>query len=296
MFNNSSIMALVGKINDLSVRLIEVDRPTQEAICSSFSDSSAEFLVSENVVPFDGSYKPNDDEVLSICDFNMPVMIKNAIKNPLGLQSLDAGNDVAAAPIIRAIFVGERLETATEETFTISFQRFKKEQYLSTKKFNLYFDRDTFIRENRWGIGINENTDCIFINSELRFYSYYFTKQIFDLSEYYRSATESDIQKFRSFPLLKFTDSDQFQSMADDAWIRRKIASINDSKVLEKNNVKRIGKLAEQCGFVIEIKNDRLIIPLDKSKVKEILGFLDDEVYKGTFSGETFITNSKRKI
>jgi len=34
----------------------------------------------------------------------------------------------------------------------------------------------------------------------------------------------------------------------------------------------------------------------DKKKLKEILGFLDDEVYKGVFLKETYITNSKRKI
>lgn len=34
----------------------------------------------------------------------------------------------------------------------------------------------------------------------------------------------------------------------------------------------------------------------DKKKLKYILGFLDEEVYKGSFSNATYITNSKRSV
>jgi len=46
----------------------------------------------------------------------------------------------------------------------------------------------------------------------------------------------------------------------------------------------------------ITVENKKLIIPTDKKKLKEILGFLDEEVYKGAFTEETYITNSKRKL
>ena len=52
----------------------------------------------------------------------------------------------------------------------------------------------------------------------------------------------------------------------------------------------------QRCGLDISIENGQLMIPADKKKLKEILGFLDDEVYKGAFSEETYITNSKRKV
>jgi len=81
-----------------------------------------------------------------------------------------------------------------------------------------------------------------------------------------------------------------------DTWIRRKIAAINDSDVLQNNTVAKIKKLAQRCRFEINIENGKIEIPVDKKKLKEILGFLDNEVYKGAFSEETYITNSKRKV
>lgn len=293
MFNNSSVMVLLNEESGVQIRLLEVDQSTQVAICASFSDSAMPLLTEKQVVSFDGSYKPNDDEILSICNFNLSEMIMDAVRNPLGLQSLIYNKDME--PDIRAIFVGERTETGTTEVFTIVFQRFRKEQYLSTKKFSIFFDNDTFIRDSRWGIGISDNIDCIFTQSELRFSSYFFARQIFDLSDYYRLATDAEVRNFSSTSLLNILDQNQFQTMAD-TWIRRKIAAINDSKVLENNSASKIKKLAQRCGLDITLENGKLEIPSDKKKLKEILGFLDDEVYKGAFSEETYITNSKRKV
>lgn len=294
MFENSSVMVLVNEEGgNAAVRLLEVDKSTQLAICSGFSSATATITSGKQIIPFDGSYKPNEDETLSIRNFVIPDSITDAVRNPLTLQPLVYSKE--AEPDIRAVFIGERTETGTSESFIIAFQRFRKEQYLSTKKFSLYFDNNTFMREKRWGIAISDNIDCLFTHTELQFLSYFYARQIFDLSEYYRSATDSEVKNFSSNGVLNIEDRDQFQSMAD-TWIRRKIATINDSGVLQNNNASKIKKLAQRCGLDITIENGKLMIPADKKKLKEILGFLDDEVYKGAFSEETYITNSKRKV
>lgn len=293
MFDNSSIMVLLNDGNENPVQLLEVDKTTQAAICSSFSDAAVPLLSGKQIVPFDGSYKPNEDEGLSICNFHLPEVITDAVRNPLGLQTFAYNKD--AEPDIRAIFIGERTEGDNTEIFNVAFQRFRKEQYLSTKKFSLFYDQDTFILENRWGIGITDTIDCVFTQMELRFSSYFYARQIFDLSEYYRSATDAEVQSFSGLDLLSIADKDQFKLMAD-TWIRRKIAAINDSGVLKNNTAAKIKKLARSCGLEIIVENKKLIIPADKKKLKEILGFLDDEVYKGAFTEETYITNSKRKV
>ena len=293
MFDNSSIMVLLNDgIEDL-VQLLEVDTTTQEALCSNFSDAAVPLLSGKQIVPFDGSYKPNEDEGLSICKFRLPEVITDAVRNPLGLQTF--AYDKKAEPDIRAIFIGERTEADNTEIFNVAFQRFRKEQYLSTKKFSLFYDQDTFIRENRWGIGITDTIDCVFTQMELRFSSYYYARQIFDLSEYYRTATDIEVQNFSGMDLLIIEDKDQLLNMAD-TWIRRKIAAINDSGVFKNNTAKKIVKLAQNCGLEISAINGKLIIPSDKRKLKEILGFLDDEVYKGAFTQNTYITNSKRRV
>ncbi|MGI6169285.1 MAG: Kiwa anti-phage protein KwaB-like domain-containing protein [Christensenellales bacterium] len=293
MFGNSSVMVLLNNENENPVQLLEVDKTTQSEICSSFARAAGPLLSSKQIVAFNASYKPNEDEGLSICNFHLPETITDAIRDPLGLQTFSYNKDVE--PDIRAIFVGERTEADNTEIFTVSFQRFRKEQYLSTKKFRLFFEENTFKRENRWGIGVTDTIDCVFVRNELRFSSYYYARQIFDLSEHYRSATDAEVQSFSKLELLSIADKDQFQSMAD-TWIRRKIAVINDSGVLQNNKASEIRKLAQDCGLEITVENEKIVIPADKKKLKELLGFLDEEVYKGVFSEDTYITNSKRKM
>ena len=44
------------------------------------------------------------------------------------------------------------------------------------------------------------------------------------------------------------------------------------------------------------MKEEKIVIPNDKEQIKLILGFLDEEAYKGPFSQITFLANSKRKV
>lgn len=119
--------------------------------------------------------------------------------------------------------------------------------------------------------------------------------KIFDLSEYYRSATDQEVSDFTSNEQLCIENPEAFQEQANTA-IRRKIAMINDSRVLIEHTPNEIRKLARQTGIIIKIKDNKIVIPNDKEQVKVILGFLDEEAYKGPFSHITYLANSKRKV
>lgn len=177
----------------------------------------------------------------------------------------------------------------------VAFQRFRKEQYITTNWVNLFFTRDTFRREKNFGISISDTADCYYTEGELQFSSFYFARQIFDLSEYYRSATDQEVQSFTTSDKLSFEDTEAFKNTAN-TWIRRKIAMINDSGVLVNYKASEIKKLAKDAGITIAVENKKVVIPNDKEQIKVILGFLDEEAYKGPFSQNTFLANSKRRV
>ena len=242
---------------------------------------------------FDGGYKPNDDEFLAIENFKIIDDIKDAIRDPLGTTSYQ--KQEGEFPEIKAIFVGECTEEKDSQHFNIAFQRFRKEQYISTKGFNLFFNNDTFFHQNSFGISISDSIDCFYTNGELQFVSFFFVRQIFDLGEYYRSATDVEVKLFISNANLEIENIDSFEKMAD-TWIRRKIAMINDSNVLGKYTTSDITKRARETGVSITTKKSRIVLPNDKQQIKVILGFLDEEAYKGPFSQNTYLANSKRKV
>lgn len=129
----------------------------------------------------------------------------------------------------------------------------------------------------------------------MQFISFFFARQVFDLSEYYRSATDQEVRSFSTNEKLLLSDTENFQNMAN-SWIRRKIALINDSNVLKQYSSEKIKNLAKSVGIDISVENQKIVIPNDKEQIKIILGFLDEEAYKGPFSHSTYLANSKRQI
>lgn len=284
-------MIIKAGTKDGEILRLELAAKTQKAICEAFASAKLDLINDKTRVPFDGSYKPHNDEFLAIESFQLPDEIMDAIRDALGVAAFDKEND--EFPEIKAIFVGERTQTGETEKFSVAFQRFRKEQYISTRWYNLFFENNTFFQEKRFGISISDTIDCYYTDGELQFTSFYFARQVFDLSDYYRSATDVEVDSFAKSEKLSIEDSVAFRGMAN-TWIRRKIAMINDSQVLVNYTASEIKMLAAESG--IDIKEEVIVIPDDKEKVKVILGFLDEEAYKGPFSQKTYLANSKRII
>ncbi|MCM1494825.1 MAG: DUF4868 domain-containing protein [Bacteroides sp.] len=289
MFENASIMILIETGGELQIRRLETNRETQTSISQVFAKGYMSLTNGKEAVAFDGKYTPDEDEVLYIENFEMGEAVLRAIKNPLDVSPFYPSQEQPER--IKAIFVGEQ----DKKQARIAFQKFKKEQYIATKGIHLFFNKQTFVEEKRFGISVSENVDCVYEGERLKFYSYYIARQLFDLKDYYRSATDGEVKSFTELSNIQFADVEMFRKQADSR-VRKRVASIIDSEILLKYSSKDIRKIGKSTGVEINIKKDKIIIPKEKSQMKVVLGFLDEGVYKGVFSKETFMTNSKRLI
>lgn len=289
MFENASVMVLLQGKEKLEICKIETDKKAQAAICKSYAEASGWMLKGTEYVSFDGNYSPDADETLCINQFALDEIIKEAVETPAGVESFAPEN--TNSDNIKAIFVGE----ICEGRMVIAFQKFKKEQYISVKGINLFFDRDTFVQEKRFGLTISDEVDCIYEDGRLLFKSFFMARQIFSLMKYYREATQGEVERFTQMKELSLDSAEMFIGQADSR-VRKKVASIMDSGVLERFSARDIQKIGRQAGIDVAIRDKKIVIPAEKKKMKIILGFLDEEVYKGSFSNITYITNSKRSV
>ncbi len=315
MFEQSSPLAIVQQSKtDISVYRIVIDRAVQKSISDSFSSAVEDMHDGKSAQEFTASYKLENDEYFKIGNFIMPDVILDAIRSPLGampysrmrvndngvLVKFDEPTEEDGTyldyPEIKAVFVGERIEEKNSEIFHIAFQKIRREQHLTQNRHNLFFDKDSFHEDKRFGIGITDFVDCYFNGDELEFNSFYFARQIFDLSEYYRSATDEEVNNFTTNNKLSFDNASNFTSWAN-TYIRRKIAAINDSGILEQYTAFEIQQLAKTyAGADIKISDNKVCIPDNKDEAVWIVGFLDEEAYRGPFSQDLIVANSKRRI
>lgn len=295
MFNNCPLLALIetSKKSFVVKRVCE-DRASQDAINKTFSDATEALKKDKTDVPFDGKYTPQgeDMEILVIQNFQLPTIIQEALRNPQGLEIYSPVDN--ELPTIKALFVGEYSCENGQDHYTIAFQKFRNDQYITATRHHLFFTGDTFVKDTRVGITIATTVDCVIKDGNLYFPSFYYAKQIFDLTDYYRVASSQDVQAFLDNDLISMESGTTFVDSADN-WERRKIASINDSGVLHSHTAKQIKSLAQKSGVIISIADGHIVLPTDKKERHVVLGFLDEEVYKGAFSDTVFQTNSKRK-
>ena len=66
--------------------------------------------------------------------------------------------------------------------------------------------------------------------------------------------------------------------------------------ILVNNLAAKIKRLAKLAGIDIVVEGKKTVIPNDKEQLKIVLGFLDEDAYKGPFLNNMFLANSKRKI
>lgn len=295
MFDNASVMILsVDNHEKTTVYKLSVDRRTQKKITAIFSQAKSDLVDNKEAVPFNGTYKPEKNEFLYISNFELDDKIIDAIRNPFSVDDYKEINN--SFPDMKAIFVGERQEDKESESFYIAFQLFKKEQRLSSKGWlNLFFDSSTFTANNKFGFSVSNTVECYYNKNRLEFQSFYFARQIFDLSKYYRSATDEEVRAFMENTKLYFEDKDSFYNNAN-TWLRRRIALINDSQILGEHPTKDIVEQANNINIAVKLLDDKLVIPSDKEKMKYIISFLDEEAYLGPFSNLTYITNSKKAV
>ncbi len=294
MFEDSTIFAVVeaGRNVETILRL-EVDASTQRKINEIF-DRPVEEMMGKEAVKFFGEYTPTEDEVLVIEDFVLSNQLMEAFRNPISIDSLVFGKE--EEPKIKALCVGYFDDR--EKFYRAAFQKFRKNQYISqSAMMRLLFDENTFKEDKRTGLAISESVDCIYVNGKLFFTSYYFAKQIFDLSRYYRDATDNEVKRFIDSPIFDFNGSEEIFFKNAKPRIRRRIASILDSGVIDTYNAKEIRSIAKkQVNIKIAIKDNKIQFPKEKKDIDLLLCFLEEEAWTGYFSGDVFMANGKRKI
>lgn len=293
MFDNKTVFVIVRDNHEEGIYKVEIDAKTQVEI-NKIINNSAEEMVGKQLIPFTGSYTPLEDETLVIENFQLADELKDAFRNPTIVEAFCPSNEDITN--VRAICIGFCESTEQGEKFTAAFQRLRKDQYISIDKLRLFFDDKTFKTDARVGMSVGEYVDCVFKDESLIFSSYYFARQIFDLSGYYRTANDVDVDSFMNADIVDFGDiSSQFKEKAN-SWIRRKIALINDSGVLTQFTAAQIKRLGKAAGIEIKTENKKIVFPKEIEEQKILLSFLDEEAYQGPFSKDTILSTSKRRL
>ncbi len=287
---------LFALTNDPARRIVkfELSNTVQADLTTYIKSQELVFDEAGEEIEFDGKYKPDQGEVLYIDGYDDIDGMISAIENPLSLEGVEPTEEFFHE--IKALFTG--YETASGNV-KVLLQNFDRRRVISTNGLSIFHSANVYKKIEGIGLTIDHKLTATLESARLKFFSFHSARQIFDLSEYYKVATDDDVIEFAELDIVQATDTDSLVAMAD-SWVRRKISLIQQSGILQNVPINEMKAVAAEFNIpfdtVTETSGERIKIPGNKSDFKKLLRFLDEDYYKSPLSKTNFITNSKRAL
>jgi len=295
MPDNINLFALVDD-EQAPIRRIPLTADLGAELTQFFTQQQSVFLDNKQQIPFSGSYNVDGGEIFTIAEYPLPDAIGSALSNPLPCQMLNLNNETHR---IKALFTG----IWSNANKTVSFQVFDSGKLL-TKGWTLIGSGNNYKKLEEPGLILQDKLTAHYANGTLYFSSYHNTKRFLDLGDYYREATDTDLDTFAEVELFVFEDQESFKENADSV-IRKKVALLQKNKVLEKLTVTDIQDVAKNFNeglsaeYQINIRvseDGKLVVPQDKKQLKELIRFLDEEYFTAPLTKRKCLTNSKQYL
>ncbi|MCR9184231.1 MAG: DUF4868 domain-containing protein [Halieaceae bacterium] len=291
----ANLFALVDN-DDASIRRIPLTAALNTELAQLFTEQQTALLGDKQAMSFTGSYNVDEGEIFTIAEYPLPPVIGHAISNPLTCQVLDLNTETQR---IKALFSG--IWSAANKA--VNFQVFDAGKLLK-RGYTLIGSGDTYKKLEEPGLMLQDKLTAHYQNGTLHFSSYHNTKRFLDLADYYREATDTDLDAFAASDLFAFEDEAGFKDQADSI-IRKKIALLQKNEVLKDIAVTDIqivannfnAELPEEHHINIAVNEDgKLVIPEDKKQLKELIRFLDEDYVTAPLTKRKCLTNSKQYL
>ncbi len=280
-----NILAIVDDVNS-PIRRIPLTGSIQNEVSEFFLRQKENFSVDKEKVDFTGSYNVDIGEVFRISDYSIKEELTNPLQNPLSYDILNLREESLR---IMALLAGEW----NDEKY-ICFQVFDSRKVLD-KGFTLIHSQNTYTKLQDPGIILQDKLTALFEEDELLFYSYHNTRRFLDLSNYYKEATDSDLDAFVDNDLFEVENKDLFKYNSDSI-IRKKIALLEKNNVLGNLGIDDIRRTAQEYGVSINIENSKIVIPDNRKELKKFIRFLDEDYFTAPLTKRKCITNSKKYL
>ena len=273
---------------ELFTRRVQLDRTVQDEVEGIFSDQAQSFFSNvDEEVPFDGRWKPDKNELLTVEATPEVEILWDALTgNPMAVEPLNLSDFANAG--VKALFTGE----GTRDAGRILVQRFTAGQVLD-RKFALLFRGNTVRRLTDPVFTLASSLAAVIEGGQIKFRSFSNLRTVFDVMEIYRAATDQELRVFAGHQSLRIAELEDFVLTADQT-TRKLINAVVASGVLDTFTPTEIRQAAARTQLNLELQNGCIVMPAERREMKDLLQFLDESRYNGPLSGRTFVTNSRK--
>ncbi len=283
-----NLFAIIENGAEEVIYRIPLSQDVQNEINTQFKQLAISFFEEKNILDFNGSYNPDEEELFQIRNYPLNSNIIESVSNNLNFGVLDIDKIEGR---IKAVYA-----TSIENGFIqILFQVFDTKKIIADRGIPIFNKNGTYTRFDNKGIAILNYLTIVFQESNIYFKSYNNARRIVPLDNYYLEATQEDVLRFSNSEILRFEDP---TGLIDglNSRLRKKIKSIQDSGVLQGHSIETIQQRANQLGIELNFQSGQIHVPQDKKYLDRLIKFLDEDYFLTPITERKFVTNSKREI
>jgi len=277
-----------------SVYRLDLEQTLQRDLSTAFTRYANELLDPNLVVvPFEReNFKPDETEILEIAPFGVPAYLYDPVHNAVGCPVLPHNSGMVET--VNCIYGYD----AASQMYV--FQVIPWSQRIAGSRLNIFqgLSSDTFTKNTESGLMIGEGCHAVVMAGSLKFKSMWWLKQIIDISQHYRAATEADIDALAQLPTVSVESLDDLKS-GSGQWVRTRVAYILDSGILTNYTPAQLLQLAQGHNVPLQITQDngvdKIVIPKESQELRSVLKFLEEEYYAGPITGLSYETSNKRR-
>jgi len=275
---------------ELITKRIALHPDLQKLVAKIFKDQEASFRAGVNtVVPFDGRWTPDEDEMLSISvPAEAEVFASTIEASALSITSLNTG--AFAKEGIKALFTGATVSGKTK----VLVQPFTAQQVLG-KKFTFFQQQNVFQQLTDPAFTMAGGLVCIIEDGQIKFKSQQKLRSVINMLEIYRAATDEEVTSFANHASLTVADVAKF-SAATNQTSRKLIHATMQGGILDTYTPLAIEAAASQTGLKVDLLNNKIVMPTEPNNIKSLLLFLNESRYAGPLSGQAYVSNSQRAV
>ena len=273
---------------ELVPKRVQLDQTIQQQVEGIFAHQGQRFFEDiDEEVPFDGRWKPDDNELLTLEVTSEAEMFQETLsKNPTSVEPLGLSNFTNVG--VKALFAGDGANDAGR----VLVQRFTGGQVLN-RKFALFLQGNSFRRLVTPAFTLANSLTFVIDGGLIKFRSFSNLRAILDVTEIYRDATDQELRDFAGHPSLRVADLEDFMLTADQI-TRKLINAVVASRVLDVYSTAEIREAAATTQLDLDVQGGRIVLPTERREMKNLLQFLDEGRYNGPLSGRTYVTNSRK--
>lgn len=289
-------MHLIALVRGISPRthLVQISQGLQTQVGALFREQTNALLKDASAVRFNPGHIPETDEVHYIDPFEDKEKLIATAQNPLSMPKFDVSDSMLDR------LVGLYVVTNLGGAHTACFQPFDRRHALTEGRLAILKVGQGFQKLDKRGMILDSQVSIVLRGSRLLFRSFHVASRIFTLTNYFHEATDEQVDEFRSANSIVVKNEADFARAADSSRVRKQIALVLSSGVLDKMPVQKIVSEASAVAPGVKIttsgsgKNMKIVLPEKRAELKEVLDVLLENYYKGCFTGTGYVTNSKR--